>query len=571
MSGKIKLPYNLLMKNKYYSFLVLMLVAFFASQVNAQQLGQGQIMNPTPPDYYQTWLTQVTLTWNHKHIIQKGNDLEVKVTFGGREFLIEGEIYYNPEADWLSTRGFEDMDYGNELIIDFSEEAYREGYPTGVYTIEIPEGIVVDPEGDTNASQIVTFEKMNKMEPSSVTPPDGIYPLDRLNDVVISFNEPIVKVNPQASPVTVRLKNDWLGETIEIGREYIQVDDNEVSLYLGMLENGKTYNVEIPEGYLIIGEEYVNARIWLEYMIWDGMDPAIVISAPDSQSSPDVKPFILTWDYQTITMSPEKPETEFVCGFPDYGWQEGWRKFIPADKYKLIHVSENGDINYSPDSENPANAIYLDVRDYTAGYPDYQFEVFIPEGLVVNEENVPNPPFSYTFFVRNVWTDYEISAKDGVITVTWPGVEWVTFNMDNEENAVLYGAEDTVYDLEFTYGGSMPGQVTLYNENDHYMTIDLKDMELKEGSYKLYIPMGYVFVDDGSGDNLLIAPIEYSFKWENGTFAGIRDLMQESDCNLYKVYSLQGMKLLETKDIERLSSLPSGIYIVNGKKFVIQK
>lgn len=38
----------------------------------------------------------------------------------------------------------------------------------------------------------------------------------------------------------------------------------------------------------------------------------------------------------------------------------------------------------------------------------------------------------------------------------------------------------------------------------------------------------------------------------------------------YIVYNLQGMKILESEDIDKVKQLPSGVYIVNGKKLIIK-
>ena len=49
---------------------------------------------------------------------------------------------------------------------------------------------------------------------------------------------------------------------------------------------------------------------------------------------------------------------------------------------------------------------------------------------------------------------------------------------------------------------------------------------------------------------------------------GVNSLDAEND---YKVYNLQGVRVLESKDAKGLDRLPAGIYIINGKKVVINK
>lgn len=52
--------------------------------------------------------------------------------------------------------------------------------------------------------------------------------------------------------------------------------------------------------------------------------------------------------------------------------------------------------------------------------------------------------------------------------------------------------------------------------------------------------------------------------------AGIETIISESSDGSYKVYNLQGIKKLDTKDKCELNSLTPGIYIINGKKVIIK-
>lgn len=52
--------------------------------------------------------------------------------------------------------------------------------------------------------------------------------------------------------------------------------------------------------------------------------------------------------------------------------------------------------------------------------------------------------------------------------------------------------------------------------------------------------------------------------------AGIEDVILPSSSLVYKVYNLQGIKVLKTDDVQKIKRLPIGIYIVNGKKIAIR-
>lgn len=50
--------------------------------------------------------------------------------------------------------------------------------------------------------------------------------------------------------------------------------------------------------------------------------------------------------------------------------------------------------------------------------------------------------------------------------------------------------------------------------------------------------------------------------------ASIEELKRESTERVCRVYNIQGIKLMETKDASELKSLPKGIYIIDGNKFL---
>lgn len=58
----------------------------------------------------------------------------------------------------------------------------------------------------------------------------------------------------------------------------------------------------------------------------------------------------------------------------------------------------------------------------------------------------------------------------------------------------------------------------------------------------------------------------------DGLPAGVEELPIDPGFDgIYKVYNLQGLKVMETKDSSDLQSLPKGIYVVNGKKVITGK
>lgn len=547
-------------------FIFAAIIAVTAVTAHAQDLGEGIVINPYPASKYQTFLQTVTLMFEtNEQITIADEDLMVLVNFGGEYYEVFAEVYYDPELALDLGQLFIDKNWGNELVIDFSDDAINAGHPLGAYTIDIPEGLVKNQKGETNADQTINFILVDTVDPVSVTPVDGEYPASVLKNIEISFDETI-NLNPERGLIEVREYNDWITRPYYIEEYEISEDGKSLSFDLSFLTRGIEYSVLVPEGFLIVGEDHINSNIWMKYMNWDGMEQATSISVPDLESTPKLNPFILTWDYQPITLSTKAPETEFICGFPDYGMQDGWRIWIPADYYKLIYVDKDNNINMAP-GENEANAIYLDVTEFTEDFIGYQFEIKIPAGLVYNKDGLDNPPFDYIFTVRNLWIDPEVTAENGIINMIWPYAAWVQYNM-SDEDPILKGNNGSEYILEFTFGGSLPGQVSLINDGDtHGIEINLSELQLANDTYTLFVPRGYVNLEDmNDSDNYVLNDsFEYKFNWVNGNFAGINSVIG-TDIESLRIYDMQGRNL---KGLE-LNDLKTGIYIINGKKIIIR-
>ena len=50
----------------------------------------------------------------------------------------------------------------------------------------------------------------------------------------------------------------------------------------------------------------------------------------------------------------------------------------------------------------------------------------------------------------------------------------------------------------------------------------------------------------------------------------VKDIADGLTEEIYMVYNLQGVKMLETKDKSQINALPEGIYVVNGKKIIVK-
>ena len=531
---------------------------------NAQALGDAILVAPTTD--FPTFLQTITVAYDFQIIKIADYDMMVDVTFGGETYQVYADVYADSDIAWELDQEFDDPEYGNTLIVDFSTEAYQAGYPVGPYVIELPEGLVVNQEGETNPAQVFTVYKYD-MEKPKVAPADGMYKPADLTNVTLTFKNEI-QVIPGGGQIEVRELNDWLSSPIVVKNYAISDDGLTLSMDLSnILPRGMRCMINVPEGFLKVGEYGINAETWLYYTNWDGMDQGTIISAPPATASLDtMKPVVITWNRQPIKFTSNPPDTEFLIGYPDFGYQEGDRVWIPYDYFSLVYVNESNQIEMDP-AEGTANAIYIDLEDLIdMSYLGEPIELNIPVGLVENYEGLDNPAITVSFFIRELWPapSITVTGKDE-INVMWPDISWITYF--GSSDVKLYGPDNKTYTLEYTYGGALPGQVTLDFMGTHAMIVDLSNLDLANGRYTLYIPQGYVLIDDIDGTNQIInGPVTYEFDYTNGDIvSGVSSIMADGLKGV--VFDLHGRKVGTQDD---LSGLAKGIYILNGKKILVK-
>lgn len=84
------------------------------------------------------------------------------------------------------------------------------------------------------------------------------------------------------------------------------------------------------------------------------------------------------------------------------------------------------------------------------------------------------------------------------------------------------------------------------------------------GTYILEIPEGY-FVDS-NGKNIAATTLKYIVE-NDGT--GVEEIIAEGETS-WVVYSLTGIKVLDTTNANELNALAKGIYIINGRKHLVK-
>lgn len=550
------------MRNLSTIFFIAIMALIAGSASRAATLGKGFVINPDPDQQLQTTLLAVSIAYDYELITLTDPEMTATATFGGKSYEVEPSIFFDYDIAWALGQTNNDPAWGNVLIISFNDEGHLAGEPDGIYTIDVPAGMVKNAEGALNEAGSFSFTKVSPVKPISISPAQGMYA--EISDVTLTFDS-AVALNPGGGNIELRFKNDFINNPVVVMEYAVSADGKSLVINLdNLMQKGEWYMLSIPETFLKVGEFETNAEIWLEYMWWDGMPQATIISAPAELSDIDVNPLVLTWNFQPIEIAPQAPATEIVIGYPDYGLQDGWRVYMQPSYYQLVTVDKDGNYKEAA-TASEANGLCLDLTRYVKTATGYDVEVIIPAGVVVNSDNLQNPPLRYSFRIAGTWPAPEISSEDMTISMVWNEAEWVSYGMSDEE--VTLTSDEKTYTLPFTFGSDADGYVSL-NEEYNGLVIKLDDLDLADGDYVLRVPQGYVYIDGVYGEFVMNGKVEYPFSVTDGeitAWSGIDGV--NADETMKIVFDLNG----RVAGKNGREGLAPGIYIIGGKKVLITK
>ena len=181
--------------------------------------------------------------------------------------------------------------------------------------------------------------------------------------------------------------------------------------------------------------------------------------------------------------------------------------------------------------------------------------------------------------------------KNPVTLNPFPGAPKYTVSVDilNERktNGVYYVANSQDFETEVTISvtdGIFSESVNLYvlslmnNGYFHFEQTYPLDLEIIRAgeSYTYNTNIDFPGAELGTiyyigvlvGNSNTLATREVPFVAESNE-AGIEQITTAPEDGIYRVYNLQGMKVLETPNAYELKNLPKGLYIVNGKKILM--
>lgn len=231
---------------------------------------------------------------------------------------------------------------------------------------------------------------------------------------------------------------------------------------------------------------------------------------------------------------------------------------IPVNSYIMYSFGDPNNPD-DPDIWNLELALWGidDLFDFFEG----DITVTFPKGIVKNAEGALNPEQKMVFHIMEPYTECTYTPATGstldenyVVKVSFGGnpIEYL-------QDAVVVYNNDPYTETQLELGQ----QVKITSSNE--IEIDLSSFP--SGDYEVVVPEGFVMVTvDGKKYLGGSGWLEYTLKNSGGS--GIVSVEANGMIN---VYSVDGVKVMQTTDRKDFEQLPGGIYIINGKKLFIRK
>ena len=547
------------------SLALVLAASCFATEAQAS-LPQPQI-KPNPGNIPQWSLGTISLEWNTE-ISQAGSNLNATAVINnGSPITLRGSITSSNGED---IEPLASNSSGNTLSYDTGDNL-NWGSESGTYVITVPAGIVEDEGGNKNDKIVITYNVLGFMPKSDIYINPGendgstTLSVSDLRNVTVNFGgiiEPSGVVEDDL-PLFVNLFywEDYEMKSVKTWTfEEVTLNEARTGFIFdlsNLVEDGVTYSFAIPSKFVVVninGTKYFNSSVDCEYNINGAgsipLGEAEIIQGPglDWQQYDSLldRSVVLTWD---------QPVFEGI--------------------FNGSIQNQSGNIDYLPENifELSDNVLTINLSETIV--EEGAYIVTLGAGSVVNGDGQGNPEQIVAQFLYYTNPDYPVYPEEttftekgnGMIVVTWEGNEWISMNPESTDDIYVL---DTTDGQKYILESGLYGQISFNNDLDddvYELIIDVKGLELETGSYTLFIPERILLLEKyipGSGIIEYINPeASYTFSYVGTT--GVDEISVE---NVYQVYTLQGIKVMEGSDI---SGLEKGLYIINGKRVLISK
>ncbi|MGN0069341.1 MAG: hypothetical protein ACI350_06385 [Prevotella sp.] len=438
------------------------------------------------------------------------------------------------DYDWYDNNdnGIED----DELTISLNETITA----SGEYTLVLPAGCLTI-NGKATTDEYTYNYTIEAPENITIDPAEGS--VESLSTFEITFNDHEMVGWGNGNPYMIMPDASIMSITnTDIGEAWNALI---VNLPETLTADG-TYTLVLPAGCVNYESNSNASDISFRYVI--GAD---VISDPQNGATVRrLQNIVLTFP-STSSVDWNYEATSKMIFTDAHGIQTeltGLNHFYPYDMNQLgIALSE----------------LYTEAGTYTLFVPgDYIYDN--DKGDVIGKDMVFTwtlKPWDITITPENLSTVEQLSA--------------ITLQFNDFSEADGVGYDDTM-EIYFTAGSnsiSIPtklidGYVSQNGYPWNKITITLPDGPYtQDGNYSLCIPENWVY-DFNNPTNKVDQT--FNFYWTIGTSTSIADSFATEGTTV-NVYTSDGIELMKNAEANRIKTLKPGLYIINGKKYIIRK
>lgn len=253
------------------------------------------------------------------------------------------------------------------------------------------------------------------------------------------------------------------------------------------------------------------------------------------------------------------------------------------DTLKVTASHVTGDVVFDVTAEISAddpNSLVLSFDDLSVY--EGSWYITIPEAFVVDtlayetgmKQGRCNPATELWYYVETETSSEDelaITSQDEVTITVTPAEGTVTSLSTITLTFPDYDYAERILTTVYLYAADTVRTTGTVQSNaatgGNTFTINLAETVSGEGTYTLNVPAGTLSLWADPDDHPISCDL--NFTWTIQATTGISNIATTAN-ERYEVYTVSGMRILSTADRSELGNLPTGLYIINGKKHVVK-
>ena len=479
---------------------------------------------------------------------------------------------------------------GAKATINF-DGAFNEA---GKYTITLPAGMfnlasnmmgAMEPSAEIVLTYTVTGEEVEHPAPAFTATPANGATVSELEEVRIQWGSSLLE--EIGGKVTIQFNDN----------EPVEIEDEDCGFYAGTegmwgglipgspgnltlwfnppYTEAGTYTITVPEGYVYVKDaSTVNGEIVLTYTITgeEFEEPTLKADPADKSEVESLETITLDWGTEIEEGENMGTWVSMVTILKD-----GEEYYDSVVDTEYVTFDNKVEIIIDPEITEPGEYQLVFPENYViftkgdCGNDKFTLTYTIKEGGEDPDQPVdPTPDMEYTVIPSN---EEPVEELPEIVTILF-GDRKESLNIIKSEGATLQIGENEPVDISENVMADYEEVGEGWDlEYLYFAAINLSDyVEDAEGNCTITLPEGFFNIGGFTIAGNLVAgedSPEVVIVYVIDSTEAVRGINAETD-GIYRVYNLNGMLVLSTENALDLNTLAKGIYIINGKKYILR-